>query len=124
MDAVAHIAAPMPPVIQGGAPLVRQATDILRIAAAPSKGPDIAVDVLAAEAARRAAVESAARQIANEYVISDMRFTIFKDASGQYITRFTSLRDGRVTYIPEPDLLRKARSQGAGTQPTAVNVSV
>lgn len=41
------------------------------------------------------------------FAVSDNRFTIFKDAkSGQYITRFTSLRDGAVTYVPEPQILK------------------
>ena len=40
------------------------------------------------------------------FAVSDTTFTIFKDSSGQYITRFTSLRDGSVTYIPEPDILK------------------
>jgi hypothetical protein len=40
--------------------------------------------------------------------VSDQKFTIYKDAAGQYITRFTSLRDGSVTYIPEPELFRSA----------------
>lgn len=39
------------------------------------------------------------------YPVSDKIFTIYKDGSGQYITRYTSLRDGRVTYIPEQRLL-------------------
>ncbi len=39
------------------------------------------------------------------YAVSDTTFTIFKDTSGQYITRYTSLRDGKVTYIPEPDMM-------------------
>lgn len=70
----------------------------------------------AAEQRRAQAVQRAAQDIANIYVISDKRFTIFKDMSGQYITRFTSLRDGRVTYIPEPDLLRMS-SPSAGVAP-------
>lgn len=48
------------------------------------------------------------------YAVSDTTFTIYKDSSGQYITRITSLRDGHVTYLPEPQLLqyqeRRARS--------------
>lgn len=40
------------------------------------------------------------------YAVSDQTFSIFKDSTGQYITRFTSLRDGRVTYIPEPQMLQ------------------
>ncbi len=39
------------------------------------------------------------------YAVSDKTFTIFKDSSGQYITRYTSLRDGSVSYVPEPAIL-------------------
>jgi hypothetical protein len=43
----------------------------------------------------------------NIFAVSDNRFTIFKDAkTGQFITRFTSLRDGAVTYVPEPNILK------------------
>ena len=64
------------------------------------------VSLKAAEEKRYEAIRQAAQHIANSYVVSDKTFTIFKDVTGQYITRFTSLRDGRVTYIPEPQLLR------------------
>ncbi len=47
------------------------------------------------------------------YAVSDARFTIFKDSSGQYITRYTSLRDGKVTYIPEPNMLQYMESRRA-----------
>lgn len=63
-------------------------------------------------------MEQAARAVVTDiYAVSDSKFTIFKDASGQYITRITSLRDGRVTYIPEPELLQymKHRSSALGT---------
>jgi hypothetical protein len=50
------------------------------------------------------------------YAVSDKNFTIFKDASGQYITRYTSLRDGRVTYIPEPKLMQLFGSHQAAHQ--------
>lgn len=57
-------------------------------------------------------VEKAAQQVVRDiYVVSDTKFTIFKDNSGQYITRFTSLRDGSVTYIPEPDILQHMQSR-------------
>ena len=56
---------------------------------------------------RQKNIEQAAQAIVSDiYAVSDSKFTIFKDASGQYITRITSLRDGRVTYIPEPELLQ------------------
>lgn len=40
------------------------------------------------------------------YAVSDQTFSIFKDQTGQYITRLTSLRDGKVTYIPEPQMMQ------------------
>ncbi len=47
------------------------------------------------------------------YAVSDARFTIYKDSSGQYITRYTSLRDGKITYIPEPNMLQYMESRRA-----------
>ncbi len=66
----------------------------------------IDVDVQAADQQRRATIERMAQDLANVFIVSDKSFTIFKDATGQYITRYTSLRDGRVTYIPEPELFK------------------
>ena len=63
-------------------------------------------DAQAVEQQRFQAVQRISQQVADVYVVSDRTFTIFKDVSGQYITRFTSLRDGKVTYIPEPNLFR------------------
>ncbi len=53
------------------------------------------------------------------YPVNDKSFTIFKDSSGQYITRYTSLRDGRVTYIPEPQMLRMFESKQAALRTAA-----
>ncbi len=64
------------------------------------------VDVSQADARRLEMVRRAAQQASNTYVVSDQRFTIFKDSSGQYITRFTSLRDGKVVYVPEPEMMQ------------------
>lgn len=50
------------------------------------------------------------------YVVSDTTFSIFKDGTGQYVTRFTNLRDGSVTYIPEPDILMYMESRGAARE--------
>ncbi|MCI5050172.1 MAG: hypothetical protein MRY32_07575 [Rickettsiales bacterium] len=64
-----------------------------------------------ADEERFAQVEQAAKAMVNNmdhFVVSDTKFTIFKDATGQYITRFTSLRDGSVTYIPEPEIMKYA----------------
>lgn len=68
-------------------------------------------DVATAEQRRFEQVKRAAESFFKDvYAVNDQTFTIYKDSTGQYITRFTSLRDGRVTYIPEPQLLQ--RSQG------------
>ncbi|MBY0354896.1 MAG: hypothetical protein K2Q12_04105 [Rickettsiales bacterium] len=50
--------------------------------------------------------ENIKKAFANSYVVSDRSFAIYKDTSGQYITRFTNLRDGTVTYIPEQEILK------------------
>lgn len=63
-------------------------------------------DPQVAEQQRLQTVQRLSQQVADVYVVSDRTFTIFKDVSGQYVTRFTSLRDGKVTYIPEPNLFR------------------
>ena len=77
--------------------------------AAPDEGFPNAVDQK-----RYERVAKAAQVFKDVYAVSDLRFSIYKDTSGQYITRYTSLRDGRVTYIPEPALLQKLeRSQAS-----------
>jgi hypothetical protein len=59
-------------------------------------------------------VERAAQQFFNDvFAVSDTTFSIYKDVSGQYITRFTSLRDGSVRYIPEPNLLQYLESRSS-----------
>lgn len=70
-------------------------------------------DAQSAERARAEAVARASEQLANVYVIGDRTFSLFKDSTGQYITRFTSLRDGRVTYVPEPTLFNKLGGSSA-----------
>ena len=66
------------------------------------------------EERRFARVAEAAKRIITEfYPISDTRFTIFKDGSGQYVTRVTNMRDGSVTFYPEPQLLSRA---GGGSE--------
>lgn len=68
-----------------------------------------------AEQQRYEAILTASRDFFKDvYAVSDTSFTIYKDASGQYITRYTSLRDGRVTYIPEQNILQYAQSRAYG----------
>ena len=95
----------------GGEGLVKAAAQPLGL---PNAQSDTMPDATVIEPQRQAAVQRAAQQLANVYVVSDLRFTIFKDSTGQYITRFTSLRDGKVTYIPEPSLLAQAGGHSGG----------
>jgi len=77
----------------------------------------------AADQARFQATQQMAQHvaIANPYVVGDQAFTIFKDSTGQYITRYTSLRDGKVTYIPEPTLF-KMHSDSGGESQSVLNI--
>jgi len=59
--------------------------------------------------AREAVITKAANTVANYFAVSDTRFTIFRDLAGQYITRFTNLKDGSVSYYPEPKLVKTYR---------------
>ena len=66
------------------------------------------------EEQRQAQVHRAAKAFNDFFPVNDVVFTIYKDSSGQYVTRFTNLRDGKVTYMPEPDLYNfMGRSGGA-----------
>jgi hypothetical protein len=56
------------------------------------------------------AIQQIASSFKNTYAVSDKQFTIFKDATGKYITRYVSLRDGSVTYVPTtPTVVRPAQ---------------
>ena len=69
------------------------------------------VDLVNTEQRRFEQIKRAATAYLKDiYAVNDHTFTIFKDNTGQYITRFTSLRDGKVTYIPELKLLEHGSS--------------
>jgi hypothetical protein len=71
------------------------------------------VDVGQADQKRYEAVRRAAQSMFKDaYVVNDSTFTIYKDNSGQYITRFTNLRDGSVTYYPEPEIVQHRARNG------------
>lgn len=84
---------------------------------APVQIPQVEqIDIRAAEEKRMQAMRDAAkRAVASAFAVSDKSFTIYKDMTGRYITRFTNLQDGTVTYIPEPDLVRQISLQGGNT---------
>jgi hypothetical protein len=43
------------------------------------------------------------------YPLGNKEFSIFKDVTGQYITRYVSLQDGSVTYVPAPTLVKQTQ---------------
>ncbi len=77
----------------------------------PGRHPVGKADVTAKAVEDRqfATVQQAAR---DAFPVSDQKFTIYKGHDGQYITRLTSLRDGRVTYYPQPEVFRLSRNAG------------
>ncbi len=64
------------------------------------------------EKARLEAVKRASETLAaNPYPVSDVRFTIYQErveGGILFVTRFTSLKDGKVTLVQEPALLAQA----------------
>jgi hypothetical protein len=90
----------------------------------PVKVPAVdRVELRATEQQRQEAIRKAVRSAFKDvYAVSDESFAIFKDASGQYVTRLKSLRDGSITYIPEPNLLRDIEEIGFDTSLLKVNI--
>lgn len=72
----------------------------------------VAYDASEAEKARFENMKQASQMFKDIYVVSDTTFSIYKDFSGQYVTRFTNLRDGSVSYIPEPDMMQYLENRG------------
>lgn len=73
----------------------------------------VEIDVKSADEKRLAAIKDSLRQaFKNVYAVSDKTVTIYKDMSGQYITRYKDLRSGTMTYIPEPEILKNINSGG------------
>lgn len=95
---------PMRPANKGtAAPSIKPKEVALPLPEAPKipANDAIADKMQLAQAKRLASLKQA---VATSFALSDKTFTFYKDTSGQYITRFTSLRDGSVTYIPEPSV--------------------
>ena len=74
--------------------------------------PPAASSASDSESQYEATIRQAALSFKNVYAVSDQEFTIFKDATGKYITRYVSLRDGAVTYVPEPTLVKQLSMSG------------
>lgn len=64
------------------------------------------------EALKRSIAEALPRFF---YPVSDVRFTLFKDSTGQMITRFTNIISGETSQIPEPQLMNMLSGGGLGS---------
>lgn len=94
---------------QVGGSIYQGATPAIAKPVMQPPAPEIKVEQVkvpsTAEQARYEEVLKAAQAIqSNYFVVSDTRFTIFKDIAGDYVTRFTSLKDGSVKYYPQKSL--------------------
>lgn len=79
------------------------------------------VDLQASDDRRMEAIRRAVDRAKNLFALSDSTFTIYKDASGQFVTRFTSLRDGSITYFPEPQIMKRLSDAGVDIGSIEVN---
>ena len=84
------------------------------VAQAPVPAPlPVDVQVASAEQKRFEAVKAASQSAPNVYPLGDRTFTIFKDSSGQYVTRYYSMTTGKVSYVPEPETLKQSSTYSA-----------
>lgn len=74
-----------------------------------------------AQARYEEAIKQAALSFKDFYALSDQKFSIFKDATGQYITRYVSLHDSSITYVPAPVLMKYAQTGNTGSVQVAIN---
>ncbi|MFW0777618.1 MAG: hypothetical protein ACN2B6_07870 [Rickettsiales bacterium] len=77
-------------------------------------------DAQAADAKRQEVLVKAARNAPQP--LGSQVFTMFKDTTGQMVTRFRDTNSGKVTYIPEPELLRQAAAT-EGNADALVNIN-
>lgn len=77
-------------------------------------GGDHSFDADQAEAVRLENLKQAAHNAPQP--LGSQSFTMFKDSSGQVITRFRDANSGKVVYIPEPQLLRLSQASSGGGQ--------
>ncbi len=107
-----QIAPPTPKISTDTTPIGTQTQAPVQ-PAAPVSANDNTTSTVADDSKYQAALRQAALSFKNVYAVSDTDFSIFKDATGKYITRYVSLRDGSVTYIPEPTLLKQIQMHGS-----------
>jgi len=96
-----------PPKVDFPLPKTRTVSPKTQEAQVPQDAPRTKTqESIEPQKAREIQVRKAATALQGLYPINSTRFTIFKDASGQFITRFTDMVDGSVKHIPEPELIR------------------
>ncbi|MEI6730490.1 MAG: hypothetical protein WCL30_04455 [Pseudomonadota bacterium] len=103
----ANVSSYRQPIVQNSSGEADFSPKISTADVAPVKQNNIVTDK---EVQYEAAIREASLSFKNTYAVSDTTFTIFKDSTGQFITRYISLRDGKVTYVPEPVLLKHIQS--------------
>ena len=111
MDALGHIKPVAIRVPQQASQPVVPSVSSLPVLPAIGSGNDTLFDVQGAEIRRLEEIKAAVRNAPQP--LGSQAVTMYKDAAGQVITRFRDTNSGRVTYIPEPDLLRMAEIRAA-----------
>lgn len=102
------------PAVRADIPLPRPAAPFATPPApAPAPAATTAPELPALGPSREERVAAALESIRNSFAVSDSRFTIFRDITGDFITRITSLRDGSVTTVPEKTLFELAVARDA-----------
>ncbi len=101
------------PALKNASPAASSVTQAVQADQAAAATPDADNSSASSEDSHEAAVR-AALSFKNTYALGDQQFSIFKDATGKYITRYVSLRDGKVTYLPAPTFVRPSQSGSSG----------
>lgn len=96
-------------IISASAGLVRPTLAPVPAPKVPTPAPAVEVQQPQPQVDNSAIEATAVKELisfAQTYAVSDQKFALYKDASGQMITRYVSLRDGSVTYMPAPSYTR------------------
>ena len=72
----------------------------------------VSIDADAVENRRWEAMKNAAKNAPQP--LGNQTFVMFKDSSGEIITRFRDINSGKLTYIPEPTLFSLSGSRNTG----------
>lgn len=106
----------VPDAVLNGAGKTSDALPLKKMETAASQPKPVAdqvsYDAQKSDETRFEAMKQASQMFKDVYVVSDSKFSIYKDFKGQFVTRFTNLRDGSVTYIPEMDMMQYLEQRG------------